>query len=74
MSNPEFIIGIDLGTTNSIVANTKAEISGEQKPEINQPKKVEADKYFRETTGKFTPSIPATGTRQPVRRAVDRDN
>jgi len=34
VSNPEFIIGIDLGTTNSIVAYTEAEISDDQKPEI----------------------------------------
>ena len=34
MSNPEFIIGIDLGTTNSIVAFTKTEISDHQIPEI----------------------------------------
>lgn len=34
MSNPEFIIGIDLGTTNSIIAFTKADISGDHPPEI----------------------------------------
>jgi molecular chaperone DnaK (HSP70) len=32
--NPEFIIGIDLGTTNSIVAYTDAHISDDQAPEI----------------------------------------
>ena len=32
--NPEFIIGIDLGTTNSIVAYTEAEIPEDRIPEI----------------------------------------
>ena len=34
MSNPEFIIGIDLGTTNSVVAYTETDISGDQPPAI----------------------------------------
>lgn len=34
MLNPEFIIGIDLGTTNSIVAYTEADIPEDQTPEI----------------------------------------
>jgi molecular chaperone DnaK (HSP70) len=34
VSSPEFIIGIDLGTTNSIVAYTEAEVSEDTKPEI----------------------------------------
>ena len=34
VSSPEFIIGIDLGTTNSIVAYTEAEVSEDSKPEI----------------------------------------
>ncbi|MBC2716257.1 MAG: Hsp70 family protein [Desulfobacteraceae bacterium] len=37
MLNPEFIIGIDLGTTNSIVAFTEAEISDEQKHDDRIP-------------------------------------
>ncbi len=34
MLNPEYIIGIDLGTTNTIVAYTEAEISEDRTPEI----------------------------------------
>jgi len=34
VSKAEYIIGIDLGTTNSIVAYTESEISDDQKPEI----------------------------------------
>lgn len=35
MSEPAYIIGIDLGTTNSIVAYTKSEIEKGENPEIN---------------------------------------
>ncbi len=35
MSDPFYIIGIDLGTTNSIVAYTKAEVEKGEKPEIH---------------------------------------
>jgi molecular chaperone DnaK (HSP70) len=34
MSEPVYIIGIDLGTTNSVVAYTKANINPDEKPEI----------------------------------------
>ncbi|MCD6584462.1 MAG: Hsp70 family protein [Desulfobacteraceae bacterium] len=37
MLNPEFIIGIDLGTTNSIVAYTEAQVSDVKKPDDQQP-------------------------------------
>ena len=37
MLNPEFIIGIDLGTTNSIVAYTEAQISDDQGHDDQQP-------------------------------------
>ncbi len=35
MSDPIYIVGIDLGTTNSVVAYTKARIEKGEKPEIN---------------------------------------
>lgn len=34
MTQPTFIIGIDLGTTNSIIAYTEADLSGDRTPEI----------------------------------------
>ena len=37
MSNQEFIIGIDLGTTNSVVAFTEAEVPDDQKHDDWQP-------------------------------------
>ena len=35
MSEPTYIIGIDLGTTNSVVAYTEAEINDAETPEIH---------------------------------------
>ena len=42
MSAPVFIVGIDLGTTNSVVAYTELNISADIRPEIEIPQLVAA--------------------------------